>query len=142
MVDWTAHWELTGSFLGARRSCGYSNSKPTLTPLASTYLSHRQMRTEQYCRNCSLLPWLTRAQRLHCLRVQNKFIQDIIDTDELGPCLKIEYFFGANHPTPSVPSREFVKDLTKRSQIILQLAYWFSDKLHAYGLLFDKGKAK
>ena len=100
------------------------------------------MCTEQYCRNCSLLPWLTRAQRLHCLRVQNKFIQDIIDTDELGPCLEIEYFFDANHPTPSVPSQEFAKDLTNGSQIILQLAYWFSDELHAYGLFFDNGEAK
>ncbi len=24
IVDWKAHWELTGSFLGARRSCGYN----------------------------------------------------------------------------------------------------------------------
>ena len=100
------------------------------------------MRTEQYCRNCSLLPWLTRTQRLHCLRVQNEFIQDIINTDKLGPCLKIEYFFDTNHPTPSVPSQEFAKDLTNGSQIILQLAYWYSDELHAYGLFFDNGKAK
>jgi hypothetical protein len=100
------------------------------------------MRTEQYCRNRSLLPWLTRAQRFHCLRVQNEFIQDIIDTDELGPCLKIEYFFDANHPTPSVPPQEFAKDLTKGSQIILQLAYWYSNELHANGLFFDNGKAK
>jgi hypothetical protein len=100
------------------------------------------MRTEQYCRNCSLLPWLTHAQHLYCLRVQNEFIQDIINTDELGPHLKIKYFFNANHPTPSVPSQEFAKDLTNRSQIILQLAYWFSNKLHAYGLFFDNGKAK
>ncbi len=78
----------------------------------------------------------------HCLKVQNEFIQDIIDTDELGPCLKIEYFFDANHPTPSVPSQEFAKDLTNGSQIILQLAYWYSDELHAYGLFFDTGKAK
>ena len=100
------------------------------------------MRTEHSCRNRSVLPRLTRAQRLHCLRVQNKFIQDIIDTDELGPCLEIEYFFGANHPTPSVPEREFAKDLKNRSQIILQLVYWYSDELHAYGLSFDTGKAK
>jgi hypothetical protein len=100
------------------------------------------MSTEQYCQNCSLLPWLTRAQHLNCLRVQNEIIQEIIDTDKLGPCLKIKYFFDANHPTPSVPSREFAKDLTNGSQIILQLAYWFSDELHAYGLFFDNGKAK
>ena len=100
------------------------------------------MRTEQYCRNCSLLPWLTRAQRLHCLRVQNEFIQDLIDTDKLGPCLDIEYFFDASHPTPPMPSREFAKDLTNGSHIILQLAYWFSDELHAYGISFNNGKAK
>ena len=100
------------------------------------------MRTEHYCWNCSVLPQLTRAQRFHCLRVQNKFIQDIIDTDELGPCLEIEYFFDANHPTPSVPEREFAKDLTNQSQIIIQLAYWYSDELQAYGLLFNNGKAK
>ncbi len=47
-----------------------------------------------------------------------------------------------NHPTPSVPEQEFVKDLTNRSQIILQLAYWYSDELHTYGLFFDNGKAK
>jgi hypothetical protein len=41
-----------------------------------------------------------------------------------------------------VPSREFAKDLTNGSQIILQLAYWFSDELHTYGLFFDNGKAK
>ena len=100
------------------------------------------MRTQQYCRNCSLLPRLTCAQRFHCLRVQNEFIQDIIDTDKLGPRLEIKYFFDANHPTPSVPSQEFAKDLTNRSQIILQLAYWYSDELHAYRLFFDNGKAK
>ncbi len=100
------------------------------------------MRTEHSCRNHSVLLRLTRAQQLHCLRVQNEFIQDIIDTDELGPHLKIEYFFDANHPTPSVPEREFAKDLTNRRQIILQLVYWYSDKLHAYGLSFDNGKAK
>ena len=100
------------------------------------------MRTEQYCWNRSLLPRLTCAQCLHCPRVQNEFKQDIIDTDKLGPCLKIEYFFDANHPTPSVPSREFAEDLTNGSQIILQLAYWFSNELHAYGLFFDNGKAK
>ncbi len=82
------------------------------------------MRTEHYCRNRSVLPRLTRAQQLHYRRVQNKFIQDIINTDELGPCLEIKYFFHANHPTPSVPEREFAKDLTNRRQIILQLAYW------------------
>jgi hypothetical protein len=100
------------------------------------------MRTEQYCWNCSVLPRLTRAQRLHCLRVQNEFIQDIIDTDELGPCLKIEYFFDTNRPTPSVPEQEFAKDLTNGSQIILQLAYRYSNKLHVYRLFFDNGKAK
>ena len=100
------------------------------------------MRTEHSCRNRSVLPRLTRAQRLHCLRVQNEFIQDIIDTDELGPRLEIEYIFDANHPTPSVPEQEFAKDLTNRRQIILQLAYWYSDKLHAYGLSFDNRKAK
>ena len=100
------------------------------------------MHTEQYCRNCSLLPQLTRAQHLHCLRLQNEFIQDIIDTDELGPHLEIEYFFDANHPTPSVLSREFAEDLTNGSQIILQLVYWFSDEPHAYGLFFNNGKAK
>ena len=41
-----------------------------------------------------------------------------------------------------MPSREFAKDLTNGSQIILQLAYWFYNKLHAYGLFFDNGKAK
>ena len=100
------------------------------------------MRTEHSCRNRSVLPRLTRAQQLHCLRVQNEFIQDIIDTDELGPLLEIKYFFDANHPTPSVPEQEFVKDLMNRRQIILQLAYWYSDKLHAYGLSFDNRKAK
>jgi hypothetical protein len=100
------------------------------------------MRTEHSCRNRSVLPRLTRAQQLHCLRVQNEFIQDIIDTDELWPRLKIEYFFNANHPTPSVPEQEFAKDLTNRRQIILQLAYWYSDELHTYGLSFDNGKAK
>ena len=100
------------------------------------------MRTEHSCRNRSVLPRLTRAQRLHCLRVQNEFIQDIIDTDKLGPRLEIKYFFDANHPTPSVPEQEFAKDLTNRRQIILQLAYWYSDELHAYGLSFNNGKAK
>jgi hypothetical protein len=41
-----------------------------------------------------------------------------------------------------VPSLEFAKDLTNGSQIILQLAYWFSDELHAYGLFLDNSKAK
>jgi hypothetical protein len=41
-----------------------------------------------------------------------------------------------------VPSQEFAKDLMNRSQIILQLAHWFSNELHAYGLFFDNGKAK
>ena len=100
------------------------------------------MRTEQSCRNRSVLPRLIRAQRLHGLRVQNEFIQDITDTDELGRRLEIEYFFVTNHPTPSVPEQEFAKDLTNRRQIILQLAYWYSDELHAYGLSFDNGKAK
>jgi hypothetical protein len=65
----------------------------------------------------------------------NEFIQDLIDNDELGPCLKIEYFFDASHPTPSVPSQDFAKDLTNGSHIILKLAYWFSEELHGYTLM-------
>ena len=41
-----------------------------------------------------------------------------------------------------MPSLEFAKDLTNGSQIILQLAYWYSDELHSYGLFFDNRKAK
>ena len=100
------------------------------------------MRSEQYCRNRSVLPRLTRAQRLNCLRVQNDFIQDLIDNNELGPCLKIEYFFDASHPTPSVPSQDFAKDLANGCHIILKLAYWFSEELHAYGISFNNGEAK
>jgi hypothetical protein len=100
------------------------------------------MRFEQYCRNRSLLPRLTHARRLYCLKVQNEFIQDLINDDELGPHLKIEYFFDASHPTPSVPSRDFAKDLTNGSHIILKLAYWFSEELHAYGISFNNREAK
>ena len=100
------------------------------------------MRTEQYCGNLSLLPRITRAQRLHCLRVQKEFIHDLINTNKLGPHLEIKYFFDASHPAPSVPSQEFAKDLTNGSHIILRLVYWFSDKLHAYNISFINGKAK
>jgi hypothetical protein len=41
-----------------------------------------------------------------------------------------------------VPSREFAKDLTNGGHIILQLAYWFYDELHAYGISFNNVKAK
>ena len=74
--------------------------------------------------------------------MQNKFIKNLIDNDELGPCLEIKYFFDASHPTPSVPSRDFAEDLINRSHIILKLAYWFSKELYAYGISFINGEAK
>jgi hypothetical protein len=78
---------------------------------------------ERYVRNRSELPRLTRAQRLNCLRVQQAFIQDLINNDKLGPHLKIENFYNSSQPTPTVPSLDFAEDLINGTHIILQLAY-------------------
>ena len=96
---------------------------------------------EQYLRNRSELPRLTRAQRLNCLRVQQAFIQDLIDNNELGPHLEIEYFNDSSQPTPLVPSLDFAEDLINKTHIILQLAYWYSGDLITYAVSFTNGES-
>jgi hypothetical protein len=72
--------------------------------------------------------------------VQNAFI--LINNNKLVPCLEIEYFFDARHPTPFVPSQDFAEDLINGSHIILKLVYWFSGDLYAYGDSFNNREAK
>jgi hypothetical protein len=96
---------------------------------------------EQCLRNCSKLPWLTRAQQRNCLRVKNAFIQGLINNDGLGPCLEIEYFYNLSQPTPSVPSLNFAEDLINETHIILKLAYWSSGDLITYAVSFINGKS-
>ena len=107
------------------------------------YQPNQQMcsEREQYLQNRSELPRLTRAQQLNCLRVQNAFIQDLIN--KLGPCLEIEYFYDSSHPTPSVPSLDLAEDLLNESHILLQLAYFSSSgDLYAYGVSFNNRELK
>ena len=73
--------------------------------------------------------------------MQNEFIKNLIGNNKIGHCLEIDFFY-ASHSTPSVPSRDFAEDLINRSHIILKLAYWFSEELHAYGISFINGDAK
>ena len=94
---------------------------------------------ERYLQNRSELPKLTIAQGLNCLRVQQAFIQDLIDNDELGPCLEIKYFYDSSQPTPLVPSLNFAEDLINETHIILQLAYWSSGDLIIYAVSFING---
>ena len=94
---------------------------------------------ERYLRNRSELPRLTRAQQRNCLKVQNAFIQDLIDNNELGPRLVIEYFYDSSQPTPSVPSLNLAEDLINETHIILKLAYWSSGDLYTYAVSFIKG---
>jgi hypothetical protein len=96
---------------------------------------------EQYLRNRSELPRLTRAQQLNCLWVQQAFIQDLIDNNELGPRLEIKYIYDSSQPTPSVPSLNFAKDLINETHIILQLAYWSSGDLITYTVSFINGES-
>ena len=81
------------------------------------------------------------AQRLNCLRDQQAFIQDLIDNNELGPHLEIEYFNDSSQPTPLVPSLDFAEDLINKTHIILQLAYWYSGDLITYAVSFTNGES-
>ena len=71
--------------------------------------------------------------------MQNAFIQDLIDNDELGPRLVIEYFYDSSQPTPLVPSLDLAEDLINETHIILKLAYWSSGDLYTYAVSFIKG---
>ena len=85
------------------------------------------------------MPRLARTQRLNCLRVQREFIQEIIDNKDLGPSLKIAFFFDSSNPTPSV---DLAEDLINKSHIILKLAFRLSGDLYTYGIFFHKGETK
>ena len=95
---------------------------------------------ERYLRNRSKLRRLTRAQRLNCLRVQQAFIQDLMNNDELGPRLMIEYCYGSSQPTPLVPSLNLVEDLINETHLILKLANWSSVDLYTYDVSFNNGE--
>ena len=81
------------------------------------------------------------AQKLNCLRVQQAFIQDLIDNSELVPHLEIEYFNDSSQPTPLVPSLDFTEDFINKTHIILQLAYWYSGDLITYAVSFTNGES-
>jgi hypothetical protein len=83
----------------------------------------------------------TRAKRRNCLREQNAFIQDLINNNELGPCLEIEYFYDSSQPTPSVPSLDFAENLINKTHIFLKLAYWSSGDLITYAISFINGES-
>jgi len=96
------------------------------------------MRLEQPCRIRSEIPRLTRAQRFNCLIKQRAFIQELIDDDDLGPLLEIEYFADPGLTT----SVDLAKDLINTSRIILKLAFSRSGELRAYGVTFENGEAE
>ena len=97
------------------------------------------MRLQFHSKDRSEIPRLTRAQRLNCLRVQREFIQELIDNKDLGPHLKIAFFFDSSDPTPSVV---FAEDLLKESHIILKLAFRLAGDTYAYGVFFRNRETK
>ena len=97
------------------------------------------MRLQYHSKDKSEIPRLTRAQRLNCLRVQRDFIHELIDNKDLGPHLKIAFFFDSSDPTPYV---DFAEDLLKESQIILKLAFRLAGDTYAYGVFFRNRETK
>jgi hypothetical protein len=65
--------------------------------------------------------------------------KEIIDNEDLGPRLKIAFFFDSSNSTPSV---DFAEDLINESHIILKLAFRLSGDLYAYGVFFHNGETK
>ena len=85
------------------------------------------MQLQFHSKDKSEIPRLTRAQRLDCLRVQRDFIQELIDNKDLGPHLKIAFFFDSSDPTSSV---DFAED------------FRLAGDTYAYGVFFHNGETK
>ena len=82
------------------------------------------------------IPRLTRGQQQNCLRVQREFIQELIDTEDLGPRLEIKFFDDAFNPTVKY---DYAEELLTSDHILLKLAFKALGNLLAYGVSFNNG---
>lgn len=82
---------------------------------------------------------MTRAQKSNCLIKQRIFIQELIDDEDLGPRLEIEYLA---EPGGSITFEDIAEDLINTSKIILKLAFSWFGETRAYGVTLVNGVAE